>query len=155
MDPVSLVLGVAPLVAQIAKLGFTIKAAVESYKSVPKEVQKLVDRLDWLEKICISVDATLTRHQSLLRIIEPVSLSAISEALTRCQAEVQRLEEMIASTGMILLRDDSSKTQTPCSKNDTVSRGRFLRKKDKIQGVVQDLDGVINSLQLAITLNIW
>ena len=153
MDPLSVSSGVVGIVAfavQMAEVASQIRQAVKLFRSAPKEMTELLERLAFLETVCELVKTRIASRPELPGTSPSASLGAISTALLQCQHKMEGLSRTLSAIGL-----DSSQSKPPLSKSEALSRLRFVLRRDKVKSMVQDVDHVISHLQFAINVDMW
>ncbi|ROW12760.1 hypothetical protein VMCG_00085 [Cytospora schulzeri] len=153
MDPLSVSSGVVGLLAftiQMAKVATQVQQAVELFKSAPKEMTDLLQRLSLLQTMCKLVEMKVARTPDQSGGSPSESLGAISIALLQCQGKMEDLSQTLYATGLC-----SSQARTPLSKSEALSRLRFVLRREKVKSMVQDVDNVISLLHIVLTMDMW
>lgn len=153
MDPLSVSSGVVGLVAfamQMAKVVSQAKQAVEQFKSAPREMTELHEKLSLLETVCKLVEIKAANRPGPPGDSSSASLGAISTALLQCQRKMEGLGRTLCTSGL-----KTSQAGAPLSKSEALSRLRFVLRRDKVKSMVQDVDHVISQLQFVINVDMW
>ncbi|KUI56991.1 hypothetical protein VP1G_04245 [Cytospora mali] len=153
MDPLSVSSGVVGLLAfamQMATVATQVKQAVDQFKSAPKEINELLQRLTLLQTMCELVRVKMAGVSGNTGGSSSVSLDVISTALLQCQSKMGDLSRTLSATGL-----NSSQTRTPLSKSEAFSRLRFVLRREKVKSMVQDVDHVISLLHIVLTMDTW
>ncbi|EJT74580.1 hypothetical protein GGTG_08420 [Gaeumannomyces tritici R3-111a-1] len=141
MEPVSAVVGVFSLAAEVASIAAKLKAVIASYRGAPSEAARLSDTLAFLEGICLAIDRELQRSsESATRASRGEMHSLIRSALEPCRAKLAEMDRSLAALG---------------SGSDVKSRLKFAYGKDAIKEMNGDLDRLVSRLQFSIGADVW
>ncbi|KAL8399987.1 hypothetical protein RB594_000407 [Gaeumannomyces avenae] len=141
MEPVSAVVGVFSLAAEVASIAAKLKAVIVSYRGAPSEATRLGDTLAFLEGICLAIDRELQRSsESATRASRGEIHGLIRSALEPCRAKLAEMDRSLATLG---------------SGSDVKSRLKFVCGKDAIKEMNGDLDRLVSRLQFAIGADVW
>lgn len=144
------VVGLVAFAMEMAKVASQVKKAVEQFKSAPKELSELLEKLVLLETVCKLVEFTVATRPELPGGSPPPSQGAISTALLQCQSKMEGLKATLSATGL-----NSSQASAPMSKTEALSRLRFVIRRDKVKLMVQEVDQIISLLQFVINVETW
>ncbi|KUI64875.1 hypothetical protein VM1G_00319 [Cytospora mali] len=153
MDPLSVSSGVVGLLAfamQMATVATQVKQVVDQFKSAPKEIEELLQRLTLLQTMCELVKVKVAGVPGYTGGSSSGSLDAISTALLQCQSKMEDLSRTLSATGL-----NPSQARIPLSKSEAFSRLRFVLRREKVKSMVQDVDHVISLLHLVLTMDTW
>ncbi|KAL8371976.1 hypothetical protein RB595_001678 [Gaeumannomyces hyphopodioides] len=141
MEPVSAVVGVFSLAAEVASIAAKLKAVIASYRGAPSEAARLGETLAFLEGICLAIDRELQKSSgSAARASRADIDGLIRSALEPCRAKLAEMDRALGNLG---------------SGSDVKSRLKFVYGKDAIKEMNGDLDRLVSRLQFAIGADVW
>lgn len=144
------VVGLLAFTIQMAKVAAQVQQAVELFKSAPKEMTDLLQRLTLLQTMCRLVEVKVAGAPDQPGGSSSASTATISTALLQCQAKMDDLSRTLAATGL-----NPSQDRTSLSKSEAFSRLRFVLRREKVKSMVQAVDHVISLLHIVLTVDMW
>ncbi|RBR16521.1 uncharacterized protein FIESC28_06930 [Fusarium coffeatum] len=139
MEPVSLLIGIVPLCAQLAKTTTTINNLISSYKSAARELEALSNTLADVANVCESLgDILYNSDTSEYHPSEARLFAALHGRIQECHDRLADVQDIIQIV--------NGKRRGPFR-----NEGLFLQFKDKISSCTKRLDKSLSSLNLVLT----
>ena len=140
MEPVSLLIGIVPLCAQLAKTTTTINNLISSYKSAARELEALSNTLADVASVCDSLGNILyTTDTSEYHPSEARLFAALHGRIQECHDRLTDIQDIIHIV--------NGKRRGPFRNEGFL----FLQFKDKISSCTRMLEKSLSSLNLVLT----
>jgi hypothetical protein len=140
MEPVSLLISIVPLCAQLAKTTTTINNLISTYKSAARELEALSNSLTDVATVCESLgDILYTTDPSEYHPSEARLFAALHGRIQECHDRLTDIQDIIQIV--------NGKQKGPFRNEGFL----FLQFKDKISSCTKRLDKSLSSLNLVLT----
>ncbi|CAM1504755.1 Fc.00g023460.m01.CDS01 [Cosmosporella sp. VM-42] len=138
------VIGVVGLSIQVVETAVKIKRVIDSYRSASKDIRRLGTKIDRAEAICRAIETRLKDGTMDSQAASNVQISG--------PPLLQDIKSTLLELEQILVKLESKATKKGALKSAGMS---FLKKKDTIQTLSQDLEEDLNSLHLLMTTDVF